>query len=181
MLDRIDQLEYDLALLGGMNPYAAVNYIRRGVGYEDYLKDYAGQRKLNAEELIDILDELAESARGFKTYDEWFSYMEIYKEELRRQAEENKLNGKDSVTIVTMHSAKGLEFIVDANEGIIPHKKAVLEEDIEEERRLFYVAMTRAKEYLYILSARERYNKTMPPSRFLEEIKPQPAGGPLQK
>jgi DNA helicase-2/ATP-dependent DNA helicase PcrA len=174
MLERLDQLEYDLAILGSMSPYAAVNYIRRGIGYEDYLKEYAGFRKIKVEELLDILDELQESARGFKSYDEWFTHMEEYKEELKRQAIDNKANKADRVMIATMHSSKGLEFqivfIVDANEGITPHKKAVLAEDLEEERRLFYVAMTRAKENLYILSAKERYNKVMQWSRFIDEI-----------
>jgi DNA helicase II / ATP-dependent DNA helicase PcrA len=174
MLERIDQLEYDLALLSTMNPYAAINYIRRGVGYEDYLKEYADIRKMKAEELIDILDELQESTRGFKTYDDWFAHMEEYKEELKRQAVEVNNNQTDSITIATMHSSKGLEFkavfIIDASEGITPHKKAVLAADLEEERRLFYVAMTRAQECLYILSAKERYNKTMQSSRFIDEI-----------
>ena len=174
MLERIDQLEYDLAILNGMNPYAAVNYIRRGIGYEDYLKEYAEQRKIRGEELLEILDELQESARGFKTYEEWFAHMEKYKEELKRQATEIKENQIDSVSIATMHSSKGLEFdvvfIVDANEGITPHKKAVLAEDLEEERRLFYVAMTRAKDMLYITSAKERYNKVTQWSRFIDEI-----------
>lgn len=175
MLERLDQLEYDLAALARMNPYAAINYIRRGVGYEEYLREYAGQRKIKAEELIDILEELQESTREFKTYEDWFIHMEEYKEELKRQATLNKNHKTDSITIATMHSAKGLEFqtvfIVDANEGITPHKKAVLAADVEEERRLFYVAMTRAKEYLYILSAKERYNKVLQNSRFIDEIK----------
>ncbi len=174
MLERIDQLEYDLAILGTMNPYAAVNYIRRGIGYEDYLKEYANLRKIRAEELMDTLDELQESAKGFKTYLEWFTHMDEYREELKRQSTEVKTNKTDSVTIATMHSSKGLEyqivFIADANEGITPHKKAVLPADVEEERRLFYVAMTRAKESLYILSAKERYNKVMQWSRFIDEI-----------
>lgn len=173
MLERLDQLEYDLALLHGMSPYAAINYIRRGIGYEDYLKEYADFRKIKVDELIDLLDELQESAKSVKTYEEWFSRMEEYKEELRHQVLDNKSNDKDSITIATMHSSKGLEFqvvfIMDANEGITPHKKAVLPVDLEEERRLFYVAMTRAKDKLYIFSSKERYNKVMESSRFIEE------------
>ncbi len=175
VLERLEQLEYDLSLLGSMNPYAGVNYIRRGIGYEDYLKEYAQMRRIKAEELIDLLDELQESARGFQTYKEWFRYMEDYKEELKKQAVENKDQKRDSVVLATMHSSKGLEFnavfIVDANEGITPHKKATLPADLEEERRLFYVAMTRAKEQLYIFSARERYNKVVQWSRFIDEIR----------
>ena len=73
-----------------------------------------------------------------------------------------------------MHGSKGLEyevvFIVDANEGIIPHPKAVLEEDVEEERRMFYVAMTRAKKELYIYFAKNRWNKELNMSRFVAEL-----------
>jgi DNA helicase-2/ATP-dependent DNA helicase PcrA len=174
MLERLEQFEYDLSILGRMGPYAAVNYIRRGIGYEDYLKEYADQRKIKAEELLDILDELQESARGFKSYADWFTHMDEYKAELKRQVAESKVNKTDRITIATMHGAKGLEFrvvfIIDANEGIAPHKKAVLPADLEEERRLFYVAMTRAEEALYIYSAKERYNKVMQWSRFINEI-----------
>lgn len=80
----------------------------------------------------------------------------------------------DFVTVLTMHGAKGLEytcvFIPDANEGVIPHSKAVLDDDIEEERRMFYVAMTRAKEYLHISYVKERFNKKTDMSCFLHEI-----------
>ncbi len=174
MLERLEQLEYDLGILGSMSPYAAVNYIRRGIGYEDYLTEYATLRRMKQEELFDILDELQENARGFSTYDLWFQHMEEYREELRRQASENFMNHIDSVQIVTMHSAKGLEFeavfLPDVNEGVTPHKKAVLAADLEEERRLFYVAMTRAMNRLYLFSSKERYNKTVSRSRFLDEI-----------
>lgn len=176
MLERLDQFDYDIAILSRMSPYAAVNYIRRGIGYEGYLKEYAEQRRMKPEELFETLDELQESARDYKSFSEWFSYMEEYRAELKRQALDAMNQGKDRVLIATMHSSKGLEFrtvfILDANEGITPHKKAVLAEDIEEERRLFYVAMTRAKDYLYILCSKERYNKTMQMSRFINEIKP---------
>lgn len=175
VIDRLDQLEYDLDLLANSRPYGGINYIRRGIGYEDYLKEYAESRKIKVTELTDILDELMDNAKEFKSYEQWFSYIDEYKEELKKQSEKVANKDIDSVTIATIHSSKGLEFpvvfIVDVNEGITPHKKAVLPLDIEEERRLFYVAITRAKDYLYVLSTRERYNKTMDPSRFVEELK----------
>ncbi|NLJ96010.1 MAG: ATP-dependent helicase [Clostridiales bacterium] len=174
MLERIDQLEYDLAMISTMKPFAAIQYIRRGIGYDEFLKEYAELRKMNAEELYDVLDEIQESSRGFNTFAEWFTHIEEYKEEVKKQAQINRYNSSQGVHIMTMHSSKGLEFntvfLVDANEGITPHKKAVLPDDIEEERRLFYVAMTRAKEQLYIFNPKERYNKEMMPSRFIDEI-----------
>lgn len=173
MMDRIDKLEYDLRLLKDMSPFAAINYIRKGIGYEDYLTEYAEFRRIKVDELIDTLNELQDSAKEYKTYDEWFMHIIEYKEELKKQAD-NRRNDKESVSLATMHSSKGLEyqvvFIVDANEGITPHRKALLEADLEEERRLFYVAMTRAKEYLHIYSVKERYNKELSCSRFVGEL-----------
>ena len=61
--------------------------------------------------------------------------------------------------------------MIDVNEGIVPYHKSVLDEEIEEERRMFYVAMTRAKTYLNIFYVKERYSKVMEPSRFIEELK----------
>lgn len=174
MLTRIEQLEYDLALIAGMNPYAAIQYIRRGIGYEDFLKEYADSRKINSEELKDILNEIHESARDFKTCSDWFMYISQYKEELKRQTKKELIKNSEAVNIMTMHSSKGLEFstvfLVDVNEDITPHKKAKLPENTEEERRLLYVAMTRAKEKLYMFSPKQRYNKNMAPSRFINEI-----------
>lgn len=176
MLDRIDKLEYDINMMKDMSPYAAINYIRKGIGYEDYLTEYAAYRKIKVDELVDTLNELQETARTYKSYEEWFQHIDDYRNELRHQAENRKKKDKDkdSVSMATMHSSKGLEyqvvFIIDANEGITPHHKAVLEADLEEERRLFYVAMTRAKEYLHIYSVKERYNKELACSRFVGEL-----------
>lgn len=174
MLDRIDKLEYDLNLIRNMNPYGAVTYIRRGVGYEEFTADYARLRNLKSEELIEILDELAESAKNYDTFDSWFRHMEEYKEELKVKAREARENNTDMVTLATMHSSKGLEykvvFIIDANESITPYRKAILEADMEEERRLFYVAATRAMDYLHIYSSKERYNKELTISRFVGEM-----------
>ncbi|MGN0372830.1 MAG: ATP-dependent helicase [Enterocloster sp.] len=173
MLDRIEQLEYDLCMLKGMAPAAAVNYIRKAVGYDDYLREYAQEKRLKPEELLEVLDSLQESAAGFKTIEAWFAHMEEYKEQLIRQAGKGETKGR-GVSLMTMHSAKGLEFrvvyILDANEGVTPHHKALLEQDMEEERRMFYVAVTRAKERLHIFYVRERYHKKQEVSRFVEEL-----------
>lgn len=173
MVDRIDKLEYDLELMKDMSPFAAINYIRKGIGYEEYLTEYAAFRRIKAEDLFDTLNELQDSARDYKTFDEWFRHIEEYQEELKKQTQ-NQMQNRNSVSLVTMHSSKGLEykvvFIVDANEGITPHRKAMLETDLEEERRLFYVAVTRAKEYLHIYSVKARYNKELASSRFVGEL-----------
>ena len=170
--ERIESLEGDLRAIARMSPLAAVNYIRQGMGYDEYLIEYAAFRRMRPEELLETADELKESAAGFKTFDEWFAYIEAYKEELLRQAAQRRTE-TDAITLATMHSAKGLEFpivyILDANEGITPHSRAMLDEDMEEERRLFYVAMTRAKTRLHVYAVRERYHKKAEVSRFVWE------------
>ncbi len=174
VVERIEKLEYDLALLQRTNPYAAITYIRRAIGYDEYLKEYADYRRMKVDELYDILGELQENAREFKTYEDWFFHMEEFKQGLLEQANRQKQKEMDGVMMTTFHAAKGLEFdvvyILDANEGITPHKKAVLLEDLEEERRMFYVAMTRAKEQLHIYSVKQRYNKDLFCSRFVGEL-----------
>lgn len=173
MLDRIDQWEYDMQWLAKQPPYAALQYIRKGIGYDEFLREYAEYRRIREEELFQVLDEIMESAKPLKTYEEWFSHIEQYREELEQQKNQEK-EDKEAVIMETMHRSKGLEydsvFIIDANEGIMPHNKAVIPADIEEERRLFYVAMTRAKRNLHIYYSKERYNKKMEPSRFVKEL-----------
>ena len=172
MVERIEQLEYDLRMIGKLAPVAAVNYIRKGVGYDEYLREYAEYRRMKPEELLEVAEQLQESAAGFDSAQEWFSHMEEYGKQLKEQA---KRLEKDTncVLLMTMHSSKGLEFpvvyILDANERVTPHHKAVLEADLEEERRMFYVAMTRAKERLHVCYAKERYGKEQQRSRFIDE------------
>ncbi|ROR31394.1 DNA helicase-2/ATP-dependent DNA helicase PcrA [Mobilisporobacter senegalensis] len=174
MIERIEKLEYDLKMLSNMNPFSGINYIRKGIGYEEYLKEYADYRRIKIDELLEVLDEIQESAKNYKTYEEWFTHIEEYALELAEQAKNQRENDIDSITMTTMHSSKGLEyevvFIIDANEGITPHHKAMLEVDMEEERRMFYVAMTRARKYLHIYSVKERYNKELEISRFVGEL-----------
>lgn len=171
--DRIERLQYDLKMMSRMGPFAAINYIRHVIGYEEYLKEYAGFRRMNVEDLLEVLSDLQESAREYHTYEEWFIYIEKYTEEME-QLKKRQQEVKDGVHLTTMHSSKGLEyekvFILDAAEGITPYKKAVLEPDLEEERRMFYVAMTRAKKELTICWTKKIGSHEKKPSRFLEEM-----------
>ncbi|MBQ6811935.1 MAG: ATP-dependent helicase [Agathobacter sp.] len=171
--ERIEKLHYDIKMLAKMSPYAAINYIRKGIGYDDYIEEYAQYRNINKDDLYDILEELQASAKGFKNYDAWELHIEEYTKELKERIK-NRNENPNAVTLSTMHSAKGLEFkivfIVEANEGIMPYKKAVLDKDIEEERRLFYVGMTRAIECLYICSIKELHGNDIERSRFVEEL-----------
>ena len=174
LYEKIDKLEMDLYLLRKMEPYAAIQYIRNGIGYEDYMNEYAQFRRMNPDDLEEVLNQIQESAKEYHSFEEWFAYIESYGEELRKQMEAGRQQ-KSGVTLTTMHSSKGLEyevvFVMDINEGVTPHKKAVKEADLEEERRLFYVAVTRAKTYLFLYSVKELYQKDAQISRYIGELR----------
>ena len=172
MIERVDRLKYDILAMASMSPYAMINYLRKGVGYDGYLDEYAQSHNMQVRELYDVMDELMESARSLKTFNEWFAYIDEYGTKLRESYA--AMDKQNAVILTTMHSSKGLEYpvvyIIDANEEITPHKKAVFAPEIEEERRMLYVAMTRAKRRLNIYYARKRYNKEIEVSRFVKEI-----------
>ncbi len=172
--ERIEQLFYDLKVLGRITPYAAVNYIRKSIGYDDFLTEYGQYRQIPAEELLEVLEELQESTRDFKHLQEWLDFTVSYTEQLKKKQEQSQHEDTDSIAIMTLHGAKGLEydvvFIPDLNEGMIPYKKAVLDAEIEEERRMLYVGMTRAKKKLYLSYVRVMRGKQVQPSCFLKEI-----------
>lgn len=172
MVDRIDQLEWDMKMICDKTPYAAIQYIRKRMGYDEFLKEYAAYRKISSEDLFALLEEIWQNSKGYGTIKEWFEHIESYGKMLKEQ---NKKNGeKEGVNLMTMHVAKGLEFdtvfVIEANEGSCPYKKATADEEIEEERRLFYVAMTRAKRKLVISYVKEKNGKDLLPSRFVSEL-----------
>ena len=173
MLDRIDQLDVDLRVMKNLTPYAAIQYIRKKIGYDDFLRDYALTHKIKTEDLFEVLNEIQERAKEYKTLEDWFEHISQYRQELERKAKSDKYN-PDAISLLTMHSAKGLEFhsvfIIEANEDVCPYRKAEIVEDMEEERRMFYVAMTRAKKKLVISYVKERNGKPMFPSRFVNEL-----------
>ncbi len=173
MLERVEQLEYDLYMMASMGPYPAIQYIRHSIGYDDYLKSYAMDRGIKSDDLLEVLDELMDKSHAYKTWEEWFRAMEQYAETLKIRSRQ-KFEASEGIRLLTMHGAKGLEYevvyIPDANDGLMPHKKAATESDKEEERRMFYVAMTRAKNDLRIYFTRERYGKPSEMSPFVGEF-----------
>ena len=174
MQDRIDQLEWDIRMMEHKTPFAAIQYIRKRIGYDDYLREWARARRTGEEELFEMLEQIQESAKAFRTMEEWFRFTDEYGRNLREQQRRKSDDNREGICLMTMHSAKGLEFdtvfILGANEGVTPYKKAKLEEEIEEERRMFYVAMTRAKEKLVITYVKTKNGKDADPSRFVEEL-----------
>ena len=172
MTDRLVTLQTHLRILAGLNPFASVNFIRKAVGYEAYLQDYAEYRKIKPEELTEVLDRLQESTRGMKNLSQWEDFIRTYTQKLAEQAQKAEKRS-DGAVISTLHRVKGLEYpkvyILNVNEGSIPYRKAVLPDALEEERRLLYVGMTRSSKELTLCHVRKQYDKKREPSRFLKE------------
>ena len=171
MSKQVEKLVSDISMIRSMPPFAAVNYIRKGVGYDEYIRNYIYEHRADKEELYNVLDELAHRASQYMSLSQWLDGIAEY---IRQCDKDRQNNTADGVHMLTMHSSKGLEYkivlVMDVCEGIIPYNKSILDEQIEEERRLFYVAMTRAKEKLYLLYPKQRYNKDTTRSRFIEEL-----------
>ena len=173
MMDRIDQFEWDVKMLAKMAPYAAIQYIRKRIGYDDFIRDHAYSHKVDRADLNDVLAELEESAKPCSSIEEWFRHIEEYTETLRLK-ERQKSMDQEGVRLMTLHAAKGLEFdavwLIEAVEGQIPYKKAKTDRETEEERRLFYVGMTRAREQLTVCYTKTKNGKAAEPSRFVDEL-----------
>ena len=175
----INDLDIDIGYLKHQCPKDAISYIRTTLEYDKYILDYCTNRKIKTNGLIEILNEIESSASNFETIEEYLIHIDKVKEELTQNHNKKEMDG---VVFTTMHSAKGLEFryvyIIGINEGTMPHEKSydVDDEDkkaeqIEEERRLMYVGMTRAEDKLTLSAPMNKYGKKAFKSRFLEEIK----------
>lgn len=175
----INDLEIDINYLKHQCPQDAISYIRTTLDYDKYILEYCTNRKIKANGLIEILNEIESSASNFESIEEYLSHIEKVKQELSENHHNKEMDG---VVFTTMHSAKGLEFrnvyIIGINEGTIPHEKSYDIDDeekkleqIEEERRLMYVGMTRAEDSLTLSSPINKYGKKAFKSRFLDDIK----------
>ncbi len=168
---RLDELKYHLQILKKRSPYEAVRFIRQTIGYDDYIREYAEYRKIGTKNLYEIADEVLESTKNHKTFQDFIVHIENINIEVQALIADKKRKNTNGVTLSTLHSIKGLEFdivfITTVIEGVIPYEKSKLESEIEEERRLFYVGMTRAKKILYLSTIKSRYENSAKISRFL--------------
>ncbi len=168
---KIDELIFYLDSIARRNTHDAFKYIRQAVQYDDYIKDYTAYRKMDSKALFEILDELQESAKVHTNLKEYLAYVE------EAAVRDKKVSAKDQngVTLTTMHGAKGMEFetvfVTGLVEGVVPHEKSRTQAEIEEERRLLYVGMTRAKENLYLSLTRTRYDKDVTQTRFIAPLR----------
>lgn len=175
--NNIDSFLFHIEMIRKLPPQAALSYIRKGAGYEEYLRLYAIENNIPMSGLLKQLEQLVQDCSKFNTLEQWINSIDS------AQNSEGQNFGKKSsgeggtnnrINIMTMHGSKGLEFkavfIVDANQGIIPTSKALRERDFEEERRLFYVAITRAIDYLNIYAVEERLGCPIEVSMFVEEM-----------
>lgn len=148
MQENIKGLFRDLEKIASLRPYLAINYIRKVIGYDKHIQDAAEK-----------LDEIQNTAMGYKRLEDWLDFIYDYSQSMNQinagDEREHEGNGKPTVKLLTMHASKGLQykrvFLPDINKSMIPGKKAVNLQLVEEERRMFYVAMTRAENALEIL------------------------------
>ena len=151
----IQKLQQDLAMVEMLDPFGAISYIRKVMQYDCCLSP--GE---TGEKEKEILDELLERCREFHSHTAFLSHIAAYRSKLeqesnRKQPEADQGNAKrNPVQIMTYHGSKGLEFdtvfLPFLNSGDVPHGRNLSSMELEEERRLFYVAVTRAKKSLYL-------------------------------
>lgn len=169
--ENLENLRIDLNQIRKRTPYDAVKYIRKVIGYDEYLEGFAAYRRTSAQVLQEIADEIMETAKDCADVRSFREQLERLSLQMKEQSRK-KGQKRNGVALMTMHGAKGLEFravfLPSLVEGIVPHEKGM--DTVAEERRLFYVAMTRASEKLCLSAILQRYEKERKPSRFLAEM-----------
>jgi len=173
MIKRIVELREHLRTIKNLKPATALRYIRNVVGYDEYIEEYCDMNGVESDDCYSILGDLENSAAEYNNFNNWFVHMDEYKDELIEARKKSNENDK-GVRLMTFHSSKGLEFdivyIIDVNDGSVPYKKAKGVDEIEEERRMFYVAMTRARKKLFICYCVENFGKSIGKSDFVIEL-----------
>lgn len=170
---KINSLFSDLKKLANLKPAAAIDYIYNEINYKSYLEDYCNKSNLSFEEFETKILELKELSTDFNNLTELKEFARTFEQKINQSV---RMQNENAVTISTFHSAKGLEFdkviIINCVNGITPYMKSKEKQatDTEEERRLFYVGVTRAKESLYLIVPEHMYGKPKQRSIFIDEL-----------
>lgn len=156
--------------LQSLNPYLAITFIQNSLGYETFLRKHAIEQGISFDDLFSIFEDFKTFAKDAANYEELVVNIEVQSEIFKQNSPKNF----EGVSLMSFHGSKGLEFkqvyLIDCNEDITPYKKATTEAETEEERRMFYVAVTRAKDELFLCYLERLYNKKLTPSRFVGEF-----------
>lgn len=178
----LEELYDDLQYVRSLAPEYGISYIRSTLDYDRYILEYCHERKIKAKQIVEILDELETSAKSYKSIFDYFKHIENVREEIKKRTEKKTTSmdniETDGVVLTTMHSAKGLEFknvyVAGVNDSVIPFipsdEKKPKDSNYEEERRLLYVGITRAKDNIVISAPSKRFGKSIAKSRFLKEL-----------
>lgn len=168
----VEELERKIRKMKTMSFKKQADYIKKTINYQKGLIDYAEFKNEDEELLLEILDDLIEDSKECSSLDEWKKRAKEYTTTIKRTVSVDE--NKDAVNLTTMHGSKGLEyqavFMIDVNQGITPYEKAKSEEELEEERRMFYVGMTRAKERLFVLSTETYHGKEAKTSIYYSDL-----------
>ncbi|WP_150263044.1 ATP-dependent helicase [Parvimonas micra] len=169
-LNKFTSLRNNFKRLKRMKMEDKIDCILYEIGYGDYLDNFNDFSNLNYNLIFDLIKYLS---KDLKTFGEFIEKLDKLKELLK-----NASSSKSNISISTIHSAKGLEydnvFIIDLIDGEFPQKSVLNSFDeklLEEERRLFYVAMTRARKRLFLFTIKERNNLPVESSIFYNELK----------
>ena len=169
MQKRIRDMESDIRRLRSLRPSSAILFIRKKIGYDNYIAETANSKK-QYDDYMRVIENITSLSKGFvniKSFLEECNMRLEYEEEMGD-------NSRTKVFLYTFHASKGLEFdnvfILDVNEGVTPSKKATDNKALEEERRMFYVALTRAKKSITLCYTLHKNNERLFPSRFIEEM-----------
>ena len=173
--------------ISNMRPYLAIKYIWSGIGYGRWLERQLGTDTDQWDDINEQLEEITQELKGYVNLEDWLKHTEddralqvsVQRERMQKEKRFKEL-GEDAseksggVNLLTMHASKGLEFdtvfLMDVNKGKVPKGSKLSAEEMEEERRLFYVAMTRAKKKLHICYAKGAKDHMLQPSVFIEPL-----------
>lgn len=165
----LDNLKRDIHTLNKTSLKSAVDSIVLGIGYHDYIKEYCSKFKIDLGEMEDVIDEFRQSIEGYNSIIAFLAHVEQVKEEISKH---KKNIDEDAVILSTIHGVKGMEFknvyLINCNEENIPHVNSI-DSNLEEERRLFYVGVTRAIDNLWLCICKNVKGKVKETSRFIKE------------